>query len=438
MKRERLLVTMLAVSMMLSGTPGLTAKATESDNTEKGLMTDDTNSIKVEISTAKNVVDATVHVDRDPFASTYSFENTDINNAEAITVNSMNYDMIAEAGQQRWYLFWSDAGKLTLDLKTPDSTDVDYDVYLYQYSDDDGGTVTLIDGSENENSADEHVARMIDEGVYFVLVNGYSGYDANHSFCLGVGYSNNLDSAEIDDHFSASTTVSVPFSVTGTIDNAYDHDYIKFTVTEESKMAFSLVNNGSSGNASYRMDLYNGAGISLGYVPEGYQGTVTLSAGNYYARMSATAYGGDDTSTYTVTGSIEAIPASASRVNVTKAGDAFIDYGYGTFWRISNSTVVTGTAYDASGYPIANANIEIQVDVVPGNATRLASGITDSQGNFSINLYLGYGLGQNKYDSGVSYHYYDIVPIRFYSNGTQITSNISSIYHFAYQEMHDF
>lgn len=437
MKRKRLLVTMLAVSMMFSGIPRLTAKATESDNTGNGLITDDTNPITVEIPAAKNVVDTTIHVDRDPSVSAYSFGNTDINNAEAITVNSMNYDMIAEAGQQRWYLFWSDAGKLTLDLTAPDSTNVDYDVYLYQYSDDDGGTVTLIDGSENNNSADEHVARMIEEGVYFVLVNGYSGYDANHSFRLGVGYSNNLDSAEIDDHFNASTAVSVPFSVTGTIDNAYDHDYIKFTVTEESKMAFSVVNNGSSGNA-YRMNLYNGAGISLGYVPEGYQGTVTLSAGNYYARMYATAYGGDDTSTYTVTGTIEEIPASAARVNVTKAGDAFIDYGYGKFWRISNSAVVTGTAYDASGYPIANANIEIQVDVVPGNTTRVASGTTDSQGNFSINLYLGYGLGQNKYDSGVSYHYYDIVPIRFYSNGTRITSNISYIYHFAYQEMHDF
>ncbi len=33
---------------------------------------------------------------------------------------------------------------------------------------------------------------------------------------------------------------------------------------------------------------------------------------------------------------------------------------------------------------------------------------------------------------------YDVVPIRFYSNGTQISSNISYIYHLAYQVAHPF
>ena len=37
-----------------------------------------------------------------------------------------------------------------------------------------------------------------------------------------------------------------------------------------------------------------------------------------------------------------------------------------------------------------------------------------------ITLNLGSAAGQNQYDTGVSYHYYDVVPIYFYSNGTQI------------------
>ena len=36
------------------------------------------------------------------------------------------------------------------------------------------------------------------------------------------------------------------------------------------------------------------------------------------------------------------------------------------------------------------------------------SGTTDSQGNFSITLNLGSAAGQNQYDTGVSYHYYDV------------------------------
>lgn len=168
---------------------------------------------------------------------------------------------------------------------------------------------------------------------------------------------------------------------------------------------------------------------------QGQTGRATLAAGNYYIRTRATTYGGDNTSTYTLTGSFA---TAAARVNVTSAGNAFIDYGQGKFWRIDGSATITGTAYDSDGNLIPNANIEINVPVVVGNTIKTASGTTDSQGNFSITLNLGSAAGQNQYDTGVSYHYYDVVPIYFYSNGTQITSNISYIYHFAYSVYHPF
>lgn len=64
--------------------------------------------------------------------------NTDPNNAEIIPVNSIINDAITEDGQQRWYAFATDGGKLTLDLNFVNSTSVDYDLYLFQYSDVDG------------------------------------------------------------------------------------------------------------------------------------------------------------------------------------------------------------------------------------------------------------------------------------------------------------
>lgn len=427
--------TILAFATMFSSVGSITVNAEELETTEAELMVDNASSIAVKEAADKNAVDKTIVIENDPMISTQaSSSNTSADNASLVTVNSMQYDLIAKENQQRWFYFWSDAGKLTVDLTAPYSTDVDYDVYLFKYNDEEG-SISVIAGSENEDTADEHFAIMVEAGVYFILVNGYSGYDAVNSFQLGIGYSDTYDAAEIDDTFATATTVTVPFSITGTIDNAYDHDYVKITVTEPGAVAFTLSNNGSSNN-TYRMDVYNAAGIRLDDVLQGYEKTISLNPGNYYLRTRATVYGGDSESTYTLTGSFK---TSAASVIVTKAGDAFINYGQGQFWRIIDSAnVITGIAYDANGNPAANANIEIQVDVVTGNATKTFSTTTDSNGNFSIRLNIGNGAGRYIYDSGVSYHYYDLIDIRFYSNGTRITSNISKLYHFAYQVSHPF
>lgn len=444
MKKKKFLAvavtTTMALTVMFSNFGVSTVKAAELEEIgvateEVGLAVDDTKPLVVNQTESKNAVDETIELVNDPYISLQSVndDNTDANNATIITVNSVQFDQITTEGEQRWYAFTTDAGKITIDLTTPNSTGVDYDAYIFQY-DDTEGMITLIGGSENVDTADEHFAMMVDEGIYFVLVNGYSGYDATNDYQLGIGYSSTYDTAEIDDTFSTATVVTTPFSVTGTIDNAYDHDFIKFTLTQSGAITLSLSNNGSSSNI-YRMDLYNSSGTAIGYLTQGQSGRATLAAGNYYIRTRATTYGGDSTSTYTLTGSFA---TSAASVNVTSAGNAYINYGQGTFWRIDGSATIKGTAYDADGNLIPNANIEIYVPVVVGSAVKTASGTTDSQGNFSITLSLGSAAGQYMYDTGVSYHYYDVVPIYFYSNGVQIASNISYIYHYAYSIYHQF
>lgn len=426
--------SIMAFTMMFSSVGALTVNAAELETTEMELLVDDTESLSVDDTVDKNAVEDAIELESDPTISTYAEEdNTELDGAKIITVNSVEFDKITEEGQARWYLFYTEAGKLTINLTAPNSEGVDYDVYLYQYNDEDG-MITLIDGSAYENTAEEHCTMMVDEGIYFVLVNGYSGYDAENEYQLGIGYSDIYDEAEIDDTIATSTVVSLPFSVTGTIDNAYDYDFIKFTLTQSGAVTLSLSNNGSTVNI-YRMDLYNSSGTPIGYLTQGQKGRASLNAGTYYIGVRATTYGGDNTSTYTVTGSFA---RTAARVYVTSAGNAFIDYGQGKFWRIDHSATVTGMAYDSDGNLIPNANIEINVPVVFGNQIKTASGTTDSQGNFSIELDLGVASGQLKYDTGVSYHHYDKVPIYFYSNGELIGSNISYLYHYAYSVYHPF
>lgn len=429
-KRAKIVILSLvtSASMLLSGLGTCTVYAEE--DTDYGLMYEEGMDI-VETESSKNVFTSAISVN-DPYVSVCSeMDNTDVNDATIVNTNSVNFDMISEEGQQRWYAFYTEDGKITLDLSADNSTNVDYDLYLWEYNDE-AGEINLVAVSENENVANEHIAMFVDQGVFFVLVNGYSGYDNQNDFRLGIGYSDQYDANEIDDSLSEAIVNQLPFTVNGTIDNMFDYDFVKFTLPQSGAVTLSLANNGNDN--IYRIDLFNSAGNAIGYLTQGQTGRATLSAGNYYIRTCATTFANANDS-YTLSCSFSTI---ASRVNVTSAGNAYINYGQGQFWRIENSATVRGTAYDSNGNPIPNANIEIRVPVVIGNAIKTATTTTDSQGNFSVVLNLGSGAGQYSYDSGVSYHYYDVVPIYFYSNGTQITSNISYLYHFAYSIYHRF
>lgn len=72
-------------------------------------------------------------------------DNTNFNDARIIQVNSLVNDRITEEGQQRWYAFAANAGKHTLNLNFEECGEVDYDIYLYQYNDEQG-IISRIDG----------------------------------------------------------------------------------------------------------------------------------------------------------------------------------------------------------------------------------------------------------------------------------------------------
>lgn len=358
-------------------------------------------------------------------------ENTSANDARAIQTNSLVNDAITEEGQQRWYFFLAEAGKLTLNLDFTNSTSVDYDLYLYLY-DDTSGTISLIDGTETSNHI-EHFSKIVDTGIYFVLVNGYSGYDATNPYTLGTVLSTSYDAQEVDDRFQdAYDIASLEFNVTGTIDNRFDADIQKYTVSKTGRMYISLTNNGSTNNI-YAVDLLNENGVKLAFLNQNTKYTIDIPQGTYYFKVYCSTFGGDYTSTYSLKGEVR---TQAARAEVTHAGDAdqpIVDYVDGPYWRVYGTSYVEGLAYDSNGYIMPNADVTIIVDTKTyGKISN--SGRTDSQGKFKIQLNIGNGKGDYSYISSVnSIHYYDIVAVDFKSNGTEIRSNVDYFYHFAYQ-----
>lgn len=147
-----------------------------------------------------NQINNNIMIEQNPLDATRSnakVDNTNPNEAMVIPVNSLVNDAIKEAGQQRWYAFAANTGKLTLNLDCSNSPDVDYDLYLYQY-DDTTGNIIPLDGNESNGSI-EHFSCMVNEGIYFVLVNSYLGYDAFNQYSLGVVLSTSFDELEAND-----------------------------------------------------------------------------------------------------------------------------------------------------------------------------------------------------------------------------------------------
>lgn len=358
--------------------------------------------------------------------------NTDPNNARVIQVNSLVNDVIAEAGQQRWYIFGANAGKLTLNLDFKNSSNVDYDLYLYKY-DDTNGTINLVDGIETTDNV-EHFACMVEDGVYFVFVNGYSGYDAVNPYTLGVVLSVYYDQQEVDDRLHEAHVINdLEFSITGTIDNQFDIDYQKFTITHPGKLYISLSNNGSGKN-TYNAKILNAEGIEVGELKQNEKYSITAPLGTYYFKVSCTDFGGDYTSTYTLNGEHRTTAAS---VEVTHAGDALQpieDYIGGPYWRVYSDSHVQGRAYDSDGNAMPYADVIIEVGIVRNNLKVRAYGRADSQGYFNIQLNIGDGIGQNAtLVQGKFLHRYDIVPVKFFSNNAEVSSDVTHFYHFAYE-----
>lgn len=362
-------------------------------------------------------------------------ENTNPNDAWVIQVNSLLNDAITEEGQERWYAFASGAGKLTLDLDFSMSVNVDYDMYLYQY-DNASGNILLVDQIESADRV-EHFAYMAEEGIYFVAVRSYSGYDSENPYTLGVVLSTYYDAQEVDDRAQDAYVLTAPqFHVTGTIDNQFDVDVQKYTTPISGKFTILLENNQTSANV-YQVDMFNANGVKMAELEQNQNYYFNyLPSGTYYFRVYCKSFSGDYRSTYTLSGDVR---KTASSVVVTHAGDAeepIRDYIDGPYWRVYGDSYVEGIAYDIYGNVMSDADIEIDVVVKYGNQTVPAYGRTDSQGKFKIKLSLGKGVGEyNYYNQGISIHYYDIVEVSFRSNGKEIDADIDHFYHFAYQIM---
>ncbi|WP_139488518.1 peptidase [Brevibacillus dissolubilis] len=346
-------------------------------------------------------------------------------------------DVITEEGGEQWFFFRNDqAGKVTVYMDTVDSTTVDYDLHMFKYNETTGALEEQV-SSVYLAGQNENLSKIATPGYYFIAVNSASGFDAANPFAFIVKHSSQYDAAEPDDNAYYAKAKSDKFSVSQTIDNDFDEDWIKYNVTTATNFAVQLTNNGSG---AYRTDILDTNLNVLATLNQNTRYNIGFPQGTFFIRVISTT-SVSPTQVYTLSSAQTTVPSqiSVSRISSDGGVEGYINYGYGSMWRIYRNITVTGQAKTASGTPAYNAPVTIRIIARLNNTVHLGTAITDSYGNFSIPISnITPARGDYSFYASASTHYYDIIPIDGYYGNTRLSMNVSSLYHFAYSMYHPF
>lgn len=354
--------------------------------------------------------------------------NTDPNSAIYMGLNTSFENTISAEGEQSWYYVYSpNAGKLTFNLQAVNNANVDYDLHVFNLN---LSTGMLEDEQVSAFGplVNEQLSTLVSaDSYYFICVNSYQGFDTTRPYKLTALYSSTSDAAEADDHPSQAEEYSGNFVVDQTLDNAYDADWMKFTVSQANKFTFSFNNVPSS--SAYQVGIYDGNLNRLATISKNSTVTYSLGAGVYYLRV-ASLDSVVPTATYHLGVNVAATSVTLFQVDTDGGNGGFLNYGSGNFWRVYRYATVRGSMKDTNGNPVPNAPVSVVINTPQTYIPRTqAVGVTDASGNFSISMSLPAAAGRYAYNNWVSIHYYDMASM---SISSSIVQSNTSLYHFAY------
>ncbi|URZ06003.1 hypothetical protein [Clostridium felsineum] len=212
--------------------------------------------------------------------------NDSAGNAYAVNTNTVYNDTMTTEGGQRWYAFDNSvAQKLTVICQAPKSTNVDYNLFLFKYNDQTHNLDLVVD-STYPNTANQQLSTIGQPGVYFMAISSVKGFDAVNPFQFAVISSSTYGDNEPDDNPLQAKSYTNAFSEEDTIDNNFDQDWNKISITEPSIISASLSN--VSGSNAYRADIIDSQLENiLCTVNANSSKKFVLPAGTYYVRISS-------------------------------------------------------------------------------------------------------------------------------------------------------
>lgn len=269
--------------------------------------------------------------------------------------------------EENWYYFQADTNaKITALLEQP--SDGDYDIILYKLNLD-NGVLTPVASSGYGGSAIDRLSMVNDsESYYFLQVlpaKASTATDAVYYFIIDL--IDAYDKNEPNDNPSQSNVYTGSnLSLTGTIDNVFDQDWAKITVTGTKNYQIEL-NNVPSG-AQYAANIFDeNLDVKSQLVSDGNKKTyASLSAGTYYICVAS--YNNQYSPSATYSFKLHEVHSLNSAFYTTKGGHqveitdsgVYVDGAYVNlnwsfkyninYTRIQNFTITDATKVDASSF----------------------------------------------------------------------------------------
>lgn len=363
--------------------------------------------------------------------------------ATAITLaeNTVQSDFLLATDEQRWFQVQpSTGGKLTLRMEAPQDSAVNYNLYLYKLASN-GNTLNLVAFSARAALANDQLSVVLPSGSYYALVQSEQGGSPTLPFKISYRKSASYDAAEPDD----SPSQAKPINTTGalnkinqTSDNDWDEDWLQIDLPSDKVIRTMVARNDNAAipYVAKRVEVYNSLleKTSELNLQTTFQYTA-FSKGTSYLRIFSDLPSAGAGYSLRIAEQVAPTATSATVSGIATDGGVagYVNYGQGSKWRVKNQITVTGTALGSNGQPISGAPVVVEIKPKLSASAVTATVLTGSNGEFSIPLTLGPAIGQLMFDNGVSRHYYDVITIKLTSNNGPISSNVSELYHFAYQ-----
>ncbi|EPR07704.1 hypothetical protein [Ruminiclostridium papyrosolvens] len=357
---------------------------------------------------------------------------------------------------------------LQAQLTTPANPDLDYDLYLL----DSQGNVlcgseyfTQINGTSGTlPEALGYITSGDATATYYLYVHSSNGGSVSEAFTLDYSVSSACDNYEIDEHVSQALAFTYGTggayvnarNLSSPIDNdwyvitipssrIYDKLQITATTPSANTCSVQVYRNAASSGFAMQTVTPNGNNFSVG-------------TGTYYIRVSNAKtmeeYNDADIQNYTltVTPILRADTITITDLNGTEGLNHVVTYpGYGTHFRTGTGTLTisgyatvkdptTNVTYAVAGVGVTGMYYNPYWDRnnTPSCAVRTGTSVTDSSGRFNVSIGLPSGVGGEMYDSGVSYHYFDVCGVQAYMSDNTNVRDEETIFHLAYSMYHGF
>lgn len=329
-----------------------------------------------------------------------------------ININTTYTDTLTTASPESQYLFTiATATKFAAVVNQQLTTNSNIDIKLYRKN-----PTTLVynqvSGSYYGGSSNEQLSEVATPGTY--LLAAYAvGPITGGGISIRIQTSTGADSNEPDDNIWQAQLRPSLGGVAGNLDYANDKDFHKLTLATATSINYSL----TDGN-NYEAKLYYANGQLAYTLPSNVIATLPLPAGTYYWGINSPTGAGIVSSPYTFS-AFRDIASITLNYN-SDEGTARRDWGAGNYLALSNSSTVTGYAYDASGSPVAGAYLRFTNE---GSISGLKTTVivkTNAQGFYNATIASPSGFGAHSFMGACLKYYYDVhtLTIERYYGGT--------------------